>query len=222
MKVIEHPSFARAKAKRLFKVATISGGLVLAGLTIGQIHKPLAIAGLSTLPFTFLVFTTSLKGAINARQGQRGEDLTTKTLSSLSDDYCLIRNLQLDEKQGDIDFVLVGPFGALVLEQKAISVPIRCQGDKWSYQVSPTFWKVTKSYSRQLKRNIKTVAKLIKAPCYGAIVFNDRVDLTASEPTVEVMRRKDLLNFIQKLPTQNIELEKLSLALSGPTQRLAA
>lgn len=222
MKVIKHPSFARAKAKRLFQIAAISGGLVLAGLTIGQIHKPFAIPGLYTLPFSFLLFGTTITRARDAQRGQSGEDRTAKTLSSLGDDYTLIRNLQLGEKQGDIDFILLGPFGALVLEQKANSVSMKCEGDNWSYKVSETYWKRTKSYSRQLKRNVKAVEKLLKMPCYGAIVFNNGVDLTTKEPTVEILLRRNLLNYIQALPNRNCQADKLTTALNTNTQPIAA
>lgn len=165
--------------------------------------------------------TTFTRG-FSAWLGQSGEDRTANALSSLSDNYCLIRNLQLGEKQGDIDFVLIGPFGALVLEQKTNTAPMRCQGDNWSYQVRPNYWRRVKSYSRQLKKNVKAVERLVKAPCYGAIIFNDGVELTVSEPTVEIKRRKDLLKFIQTLPARNCQVEKLTNTLNTPTQRLAA
>lgn len=206
----------------LFLISAISGGLVAIGLTIGQIHQPFAIPGMLTLPFSFLICITTLTKGFNAWLGQSGEDRTAKSLSSLGDDYTLIRNLQLGEKRGDIDFVLLGPFGVLVLEQKTNTVPMRCQGDNWSYQVKPTYWKQVKSYSRQLKRNVKAVERLIKAPCYGAIVFNNGVELTVIEPTVEIICRKDLLKYIQGLPAKDYSAEKLTTTLGAQPRKLAA
>ncbi len=222
MRIIEYPSYARTKANRLFRIAAVAFGFVVLGLTLGQIHEPLVFYGFISLPFSGLVFFSTLKRAFNAWQGQSGEDRTARVLRNLSDDYCLIRNMQLGEKHGDIDFVLLGPFGALVLEQKANTVAIRCQGDDWSYKVSPTYWKRMKSYSHQLKRNVKAVQKLIKAPCYGAVVFNDRVTLTVNNPTVDIIRRKELLRYIQALPVRGCKADQLANALEVPSHFLAA
>lgn len=222
MGIIEHSSFARAKAKRLFRVAGITTLVAIAAAGVAWANEPARLYGgifaFFVIAFAAQVFTRGF----NAWLGQSGEDRTSKTLSSLSDDYTLIRNLQLGEKLGDIDFVLLGPFGALVLEQKTNTVPMRCQGDNWSYQVKPTYWKRVKSYSRQLKKNVNAVERLIKAPCYGAIVFNNGVELTVSEPTVEIICRKDLLKHIQTLPTKNYSAEKLTTTLGAKPRKLAA
>lgn len=189
---------------------------------ISQLHPSTQLPGLAIAALSFVFAYHVACRALNPWFGQRGEDLTARLLSNLNDDYCLIRNLQLGEKQGDIDFVLLGPFGALVLEQKANTVPIRCQGDDWSYKVSPTYWKRMKSYSRQLKRNVKAVQKLIKAPCYGAVVFNDRVTLTVTDPTVDIIRRKELLRYIQALPVRGCEVDQLTNVLQVRSHSLAA
>lgn len=222
MKIIEYPSYAREKAKRLFRISGIAAlGAVVCG-TIAYGHLPARLFG-GILAFFVIAFAAQVfTRAFNAWLGQSGEDRTSKTLSSLSDDYTLIRNLQVGEKQGDIDFVLLGPFGALVLEQKTNTVPMRCEGDNWSYQVKPTYWRRVKSYSRQLKRNVKAVQRLLKVPCYGAIVFNNHVELTVSEPTVEIILRKDLLKHIQALPAKNYSAEKLTTTLNAQTHQLAA
>lgn len=222
MKIIEYPSFAKAKAKRHFQISAIYAVVGMAAVLVGQLYKPFEIPSFVLLALALKWCISSLNTALNARQGQSGEDETAKVLSALGDEYCLIRNLQLGEKQGDIDFVLIGPFGALVLEQKALSTPVRCQGDHWSIQISPTFWRKVKSFSRQLNQNLRAVKKLIKAPCYGTIVFNNHIRLTITDPTVSIIRRKELLNYIKNLPVRDCDTSQLTQALQTPAQKLAA
>lgn len=62
----------------------------------------------------------------------------------MDDRYTLVRNLQIPKSQADLDAVLVGPFGVLVMEIKNYSpkYSYKCEGSSW-------FWrKPGKRYSR--------------------------------------------------------------------------
>lgn len=199
MQVIEYPSFARNKSKRIknLAVAFLISGVLLSFCAVHLVFLWIPAS------FGYALFLKCLQLNMNPSQGQRGEDKTARVLSVLGDEYILFRNFKPSQRNGDIDFILLGPFGALVLEQKTLSVPLACIGDTWKVQVSPTYWKSIKSYSRQLKRNQEVVTRILGYPCLGAIVLNDSISLDVSDPIVPIIRRRDLLAFIYDLPPMN-------------------
>jgi hypothetical protein len=68
----------------------------------------------------------------NVRKGRLGERLVTDLLRRLSDDYWLINDITLGDTRGNIDHVLVGPCGVVVIETKRLAGRVRCYGDEWS------------------------------------------------------------------------------------------
>jgi len=78
------------------------------------------------------------------RKGRLGERLVTQLMTRLSDDYYLINDVVL--AHGNVDHVLVGPCGILVLETKNVRGEIVCEGDNWTVNGRPV-----KSYSKQAK-----------------------------------------------------------------------
>ena len=68
----------------------------------------------------------------NVRKGRLGERLVVDLLSGLPDDYWLVNDVTLGLARGNIDHVLIGPCGVVVIETKRLAGTIRCSGDEWS------------------------------------------------------------------------------------------
>lgn len=68
----------------------------------------------------------------SVRKGRLGERLVTDLLRSLPDDYCLVNDVMLPQGRGNVDHVLIGPCGVVVIETKRLAGRIRCYGDEWS------------------------------------------------------------------------------------------
>lgn len=67
----------------------------------------------------------------SVRKGRLGERLVTNRLHSLSDDYWLINDVMLPRGRGNVDHVLIGPCGVVVIETKRLAGRIRYDGDEW-------------------------------------------------------------------------------------------
>jgi len=68
----------------------------------------------------------------NVRKGRLGERLVVDLLRGLPDDYWLVNDITLGLAHGNIDHVLIGPCGVVVIETKRLAGTIRCSGDEWS------------------------------------------------------------------------------------------
>src|SRR5438552_1906470 len=68
----------------------------------------------------------------NVRKGRLGERLVVDLLRGLPDDYWLVNDITLGLAHGNIDHVLIGPCGVVVIETKRLAGNIRCWGDDWS------------------------------------------------------------------------------------------
>lgn len=67
----------------------------------------------------------------NTRHGRLGERIVTNALRQLPDDYCLVNDVVLSPRRGNIDHVLIGPCGVVAIETKRLAGQIRCRGDTW-------------------------------------------------------------------------------------------
>ena len=54
----------------------------------------------------------------NVRARRRGEASVTELLGHLSDDYFLVNDVMLPYYRGNVDHVLIGPFGVMAIETK--------------------------------------------------------------------------------------------------------
>lgn len=67
----------------------------------------------------------------SVRKGRLGERAVIDLLRRLPDDYWLINDVTLEGGRGNIDHVLVGPCGVVVIETKRLAGHVRCSGDDW-------------------------------------------------------------------------------------------
>lgn len=151
----------------------------------------------------------------NYQQGFEGEKQVTKVLSStLSDDYFLINDVQLDSgKRSNIDHIVLGPTGIFVLETKNHRGKIVCYGDSWTGIGQNPF--------TQARFNALRVHEVIKASgifesklwVQAVVVFaNKKVELDRRKAPskVEVLKIDELTDYITQetrhLSAQEIEL----------------
>lgn len=136
--------------------------------------------------------------------GWEGEKQVTKLLNDkLSDDYILINDLCLDNGEGDIDHLVLGPRGIFVLETKNWSGQITCDGDEWQRPGKRNF---KSSPSRQVKRNAAKIKRVIDSSqafrplgiwIEGIVVFtNNHAALHLNNPTVAILKLPQLSNYI--------------------------
>lgn len=101
-------------------------------------HLPTGTLYICLTALAFLgLGVTSFERGVNYVLGERGENKVAQSLGTVLDDrYTLIRNLVLPDEKTDIDGVLVGPFGILVLEVKNFNSRdiYKCEGNRWFYR----------------------------------------------------------------------------------------
>lgn len=206
MRVIQNKSLAAGKVRSLgilFGVTALLCAFLAAGIWVFKVEVfYLALLGL------FLVSAVSItyKAGVSWFAGDRGERIVMKGLEKLPDEYLAITNVVLpDTKQGDIDLLLLGPHGVLVVEVKTYAARYAANGDEWVNIKENGYRKKMKSPSRQLKRNVKAVENYLKkrgvpATVHGVLVLNDRADVKIEAPTVAVKKRLELAEYVRGLP----------------------
>ncbi len=123
------------------------------------------LVGLALLGWTFW-FGTRYAGYLNEQRAQsRIADIPA---GSLSDEFIYFRNLVLPENRsiGEIDGVLLGPHGALVIEVASISGEYICERDTW-YKYLPAPTGKTEDKFRPAKP--KTKRQIIDSPTWHVI-----------------------------------------------------
>src|SRR5262245_55919676 len=108
-----------------------------AGL-IGSVLAPLVIAAAGNSSLALAVGAAAIilapelvRRLRNTRNGRLGERIVTDALRRLPDEYWLINDVILNSARGNVDHVVIGPCGVVVLETKRLMGHIRCQGDTW-------------------------------------------------------------------------------------------
>ncbi|MBX3119171.1 MAG: NERD domain-containing protein [Fimbriimonadaceae bacterium] len=219
MKVVRFPSWAerRRRNRGIACIAILSVGLI-AWLTIGFTTKQplwLYFVGLGAMALAGRLSSSVFSCGL----GASGEKRAETAISSLDDRHCLIRNWTPDDSGGDIDLLLLGPFGTLVVECKTYSVPVRCDGDRWTCRLHTGEWRKIGSHSQQLARNVSRIKRLTGGPVYGVIVFNDRADLAVKSPTAEIIRRRELLDHVKALPeAKHTDISRIEQAIFEASQ----
>ena len=140
-------------------------------------------------------------------RGTEGEDAVLHALRGLPDAYTAVANFVAPgTRQGDLDLLILGPAGVLVVEVKSYTGRYGCHGDAW-FALHPdgTRQPLRGSVSRQLKRGRKAVAHYLVdadmcAPVHAVAVFRPGVRLELSHPTVPIVTQDALCEHILGLP----------------------
>jgi hypothetical protein len=135
------------------------------------------------------------------RKGRLGEKLVTELLTGLPDEYYLVNDVVLGA--GNIDHVVTGPCGIVVIETKRIAGHIGCEGDQWFVN-----GRRTRSYSRQAKAGAMAVRRFLAGRhpelrnvfVQAVVVFTDPLcELRVDGAAVAAVRFSELLPLIREL-----------------------
>lgn len=213
--VLESHYGPRLKKLRGLTVLSIGAGVVAYGVI--QIYPSLCIPMMPVLALAFMSATRSSTSYFNCAFGLKGERRVLRLLQDLPDAYIAIANWHSGiDGEGDVDLMVLGPHGVLVVEIKCWTSETVCEGDRWWIVYLNGYRKSVHSPTRQAKTCEKRIAKLLKGfDCQvrSVVVFNDRADLTLRDPAIRVLRFSELKPFLLSLPTGDFDpkwvLEKL-------------
>ena len=140
MKVIRH-------ARHADKVMRIEGSLAVGGVGGGMLlwNQAAHLGGYAFAAAAFLSLGGVQAGIRALRnynryfRGTEGEDAVLQTLRGLPDTYTAIANFVAPgTHQGDMDLLVLGPAGILVIEVKSYTGRYACHGDSWFTVPRPT------------------------------------------------------------------------------------
>ncbi len=220
MKVIRHPRHAD-------KIMRIEGALAVGGVGGGILlwTEAARFGGYGFAAAAFLSLggvqagVRALRNYNRWHRGAEGEEAVLHTLRGLPDTYTAITNfVPPGTRQGDMDLLVLGPAGVLVIEIKSYTGRYACSGDAWfSVHADGTRRPLKGSVSRQLKRAGKSVAHFlvdcdIHVPLHTAAVFRAGTELELTRPTVPVVQEDALRAHILSLPPASPPLAASTLA----------
>jgi hypothetical protein len=183
----------------------------------------------------FLVSLKALKDLQPWLFGDLGEKRTLKALARLGDEYEAWTNFVIpsrgrqtsthplpnpppgrqgegigESRFGDLDIVLFGPHGALVIECKEYDARYACDGEEWVNIKPNGYRKKMKSPSRQASGNARAFEKYLTAEgrpmrVSAVIVVPRGSKVAVTNPTVDVIPRDRLLEYVGWLGGQRAE-----------------
>jgi hypothetical protein len=96
------------------------------------------------------------------KRGERGEEEVVRELANLLDRrWKLYRNLTLPDSDADLDAVLIGPTGVLLLEIKAFTGSFRVRGTEWSYRQGAQWRPMDKNPTKQVHWNRQRLSRYL-------------------------------------------------------------
>ena len=180
-------------------VGVAAFGIILAASGDGASRWAGGAAALGVLPLGASI----ARRLASVRKGRLGERLVAELLRRLPDDYWLINDITLGRTRGNIDHVLIGPCGVVVIETKRLAGRIRCWGDEWfvnGYR--------RKSISRQVNSGACAVRYFLIERYYdlaprwveSIVVFTHPLcRLEVNWPRTTVVRYSELLQVVLEL-----------------------
>ncbi len=208
MKIIRHPRHAD-------KIMRIEGTLAVGGVGGGLLLWTQAahFGGYAFAAAAFLSLggvqagVRALRNFNRWHRGTEGEDAVLHTLRGLPDGYMAVANFVAPgTRSGDMDLLVLGPAGILVIEVKSYTGRYACHGDAW-FTLYPDGSRRPQrgSVSRQLKRAGKAVAHYlvdceVAVPLHTVAVFRAGAELELTRPTVPIIFEQSLCDHILALP----------------------
>ncbi len=208
MKIVRHPRHAD-------KIMRIEGTLAVGGVGGGLLLWTQAahFGGYAFAAAAFLSLggvqagVRALRNFNRWHRGAEGEEAVLHTLRALPDCYTAVANFVAPgTHQGDMDLLLLGPAGILVVEVKSYTGRCGCQGDAWfAVHDDGSRRPLRGGVSRQLKRAAKSVAHYlvdcdISVPIHMVAVFRAGATLDLTRPTVPIVFEQDVCEHVLRLP----------------------
>jgi len=155
------------------------------------------------IPVAFALANTAASRLARVRRGRLGERLVTNLLKRLPDDYCLVNDVMIDGGIGNIDHVVVGPCGVVIIETKRVFGRINCDSDDWYINGFKRG-----SISRRVKRNALALRRVLSTQypdaysgfIEGVVVFTHPLcRLEVRDARATVVRYSELLQLMLDL-----------------------
>jgi hypothetical protein len=188
----------------LFSIVVAGGGgAVIVGFVLHPIFGLLFALALARPAFR------QYARATRYRKGMVGEELVSTLLAGLSDDFYLISDVTSPVHRGNIDHVLVGPCGVVIIETKNYRGVIKCDRDQWFVD-----GRRIKSISRQVTRGAMAVKECLRDRSAAfrtsrvrwvesVVVFtNPLCQLEVNRPGPTIVRYSELLTLIAEKAKQ--------------------
>jgi len=145
--------------------------------------------------------------------GATGEQIVSDALGQLEADHVVIHNLPIAGR-GDVDHVVVGPAGAVVIETKYLAGRVICQADGAWLQLKRDEVRQIAAPSAQVERAAEAVAARLTGCGLGAVpvrsvlvMAHPRAELDVSRSTVPAVRPFDLVPALRQLARQEALLD---------------
>jgi Nuclease-related domain len=211
---------ARRDRLQRLEVVGFAGGGLLASVAAGLAVNP--YVGLLTGVAVGTMAGPALGGLRRLRANRLGDTSVSALLDRLSDDYFLVNDVLIPGHRGNVDHVLIGPCGVMVIEARRWAGRIRVQRDRLSVNGFPRT-----SVARQLTGGAIAVRDfLVRAHpelsgsllCWvdTAIVFtHPRCRLQIDRPWHPAVRFSDLLALVEAKPQRARYTAALGEMLAG-------
>ncbi len=208
MKIVRHPRHA----DRIMRMeGTLAVGGVGGGLLLWTQASHFGGYGFAAAAFLSLggvqAGVRALRNFNRWHRGSEGEDAVLHALRPLPDSYTAVANFVAPgTRSGDMDLLVLGPAGILVVEIKSYTGRYACHGDAWFSVGSDGSRRPQRgSVSRQLKRAGKAVAHYlvdceVSVPVHTVAVFRAGAELELTRPTVPIVREHTLRDYVLALP----------------------
>jgi hypothetical protein len=145
--------------------------------------------------------------------GALGENIVGDALAQLGHEHFVIHNLPLAGR-GDVDHVVVGPAGAVVIETKYLAGRIVCRGDGVWMQVKRDEVRQIADPAAQVQRAVDGVVHILErrgvpaVPVYALVVMaHPRAELNVERSSVLVVRPRELVPRLHQLAMSRPQLD---------------
>jgi len=162
------------------------------------------------------------------QHGAQGEEDVTRLLSRLSDEYILVNDVVLPRGFGNIDHVVFGPCGIVVIETKRYKGHIACLRGEWFVNGHPT-----RGVGRQANRGAIGIREFLgqehphlKASAlrwvHSVVVFTHPLcSLELDRPDATVARYSELLDVIRAKGRRDLLAPSVARTLAHTLVRTA-
>jgi hypothetical protein len=162
------------------------------------------------------------------RKGIVGEELVSTLLARLSDDFCLVNDVTLHGHRGNIDHVLIGPCGVVVIETKNYQGLVTCDRNEWFQNgrrirnVSKQARGAARALRDWLKDTFPAFRPFILDHVEDVVVFTHPLcRLEINRPGSTIVRYSELLNVIAAKATRRLLDSSQSLRIGDALARRA-
>jgi len=204
VRVIQDVAYETRRSRRLGVGIVVASAAAAGVLALSQPDQTMwlgAVLAVSTLLGVHRLVPSFARG-----MGRRRERSVLERLQELSDDYSVRTDWSVPGvAKGEVDAVVFGPHGVLLLELRTLEPDVVCEGDKWFAVRSDGTRRLLRSLSNQLRDNRKSVERYLRrqgiaVPVLEAMIVSDRSGELRGA-TAPVVRDYEIAAYVHGLPS---------------------